>query len=492
VSWRRLMAAALVLLAMLALAAPGRVVGDCGVALLVSSGPWRLETVREVYSIVPGLVPPGRTANTSSPVPSRAESVLVAELRPPLPPSTSQRLCLRSAEPLVEACSGGNSSRGGGGGGGGGDGNQGGSGLLFVNELGAPLGPCLEIDAGGRSAATTRQRPRRDDCWPGGGYCSDGSGSWGLAPITPAPTSGGMRAVQLRAQLVASLYQDTDGATTTTTGELTYHVHMGCVLGVAAAGGAGGVQWADPKARFCPACAPRDGATSVGSGGAAQTRMPQNMQQQYKQQQQYMQQLLLQPNKQPPRSALIPTAAMRIAMQTQPETAAAPPASTPQQQQQQQQKQQKQQAQHVQSAVPHATLGRLTLAPIGSNSTACLRCPSGSNKAPQPSSWTCVAGMPRGFEAISVRMGNAGNPQCASWDGRACIRGRHGCSQLASFLRENGTVQLAPLTCGPAHAVAWPAIGTGYGTSGHWCVVAREALQDAQPLQHDGRCMSGA
>lgn len=162
--------------------------------------------------------------------------------------------------------------------------------------------------------------------------------------------------------------------------------------------------------------------------------------------------------------------------------------------------------------------GKLVSVQSITQSNSCMHCPVRSSKAREPmalvpgsSSWKCIPGMPKGFEAIAVRMGPGGNPQCASADGKTCLRNigkAVTCQAIAALLNtvpvsrnkwqpagvisarvtaEAGVALMKPLTCGAAHAAVWPRV-TGYSTPGHWCTVARNWLQDRQP-QVQGRCI---
>lgn len=58
--------------------------------------------------------------------------------------------------------------------------------------------------------------------------------------------------------------------------------------------------------------------------------------------------------------------------------------------------------------------------------------------------------------------------ECASLDGKACLRGR-GTTSCQAWVKEltSGKAQAKPLTCGPAHKAVHGI--TGYDTPGHWC-----------------------
>lgn len=160
----------------------------------------------------------------------------------------------------------------------------------------------------------------------------------------------------------------------------------------------------------------------------------------------------------------------------------------------------------------------LSVQPV-QRSSSCLHCPVRSSKpndaaalAAGSGSWRCIPGMPKGFESITVRMGTGGNPECASVNGKTCLRNigaAKTCQAMAALLNpgpsvnrpspavitervtaEAGVPVLKPLTCGAAHAAVWPGV-TGYTTPGHWCLTSRDWLQDAQPLVL-GRCNSQA
>jgi hypothetical protein len=129
------------------------------------------------------------------------------------------------------------------------------------------------------------------------------------------------------------------------------------------------------------------------------------------------------------------------------------------------------------------------LANIASSSN-CLRCPVRSSKAREALTplggaaavWKCIPGMPRLFETVPVRMGFGGHPECASTNGKTCLRNLPGAGSCQAMLPQlnSGKVVLQPLVCGAAHALKWPG-DTGYSTAGHWCNVAREWFQDLQP-----------
>lgn len=150
------------------------------------------------------------------------------------------------------------------------------------------------------------------------------------------------------------------------------------------------------------------------------------------------------------------------------------------------------------------------------SSSTCMKCPVRSSKAAEAiarvqgaSNWRCVPGMPKGFETIAVRMGAGGHPECASINGRTCLRSigtavtcqavtaalNKGSSpiqargaQSAAITSEAGSPTLRPLACGAAHAAVWSG-DTGYKTPGHWCSVSRDWLHERQPSVQ-GKCVT--
>jgi hypothetical protein len=97
-------------------------------------------------------------------------------------------------------------------------------------------------------------------------------------------------------------------------------------------------------------------------------------------------------------------------------------------------------------------------------------------------------GLLPGFETINVRMSSSGHPECASINGKKCLRATWGlvkgaktCGDMAARLNRDSKAAgqpLVPLQCGPKHLQAWTI--TGYDQPGHWCNVAREYFQDYQ------------
>eukprot|EP00882_Tetradesmus_deserticola_P007581 GHRQ01007985.1.p1 GENE.GHRQ01007985.1~~GHRQ01007985.1.p1 ORF type:complete len:390 (+),score=73.58 GHRQ01007985.1:224-1393(+) len=145
-----------------------------------------------------------------------------------------------------------------------------------------------------------------------------------------------------------------------------------------------------------------------------------------------------------------------------------------------------------------ACSGKAIALASAASSSNCLRCPSRSSKAREAltplgaaaASWKCIPGMPKLFETVPVRMGLGGHPECASTNGKICLRGLPGASSCQAMLPQltgEKVATLQPLVCGAAHAKKWPG-NTGYNTAGHWCNVAREWFQDLQPTVL-GKCV---
>jgi hypothetical protein len=83
--------------------------------------------------------------------------------------------------------------------------------------------------------------------------------------------------------------------------------------------------------------------------------------------------------------------------------------------------------------------------------------------------------VPIQFFATPFRF-NGKDVECASLDGKVCLRG--GVKTCQAWVKEltSGKVQPKPLTCGAAHKAAYGI--TGYDTPGHWCY-ALKAFYDA-------------
>jgi hypothetical protein len=139
-----------------------RIRSFAGILRIPSGAKWNNTKTHEVYSIVPeftaGDKTPPFTTRLATPRPSEVE--LYVDVRPPVPPSTRPRICLRSTQVLKTACGAGASKRG--------SPNLAVSAsetdpespLFPVGRLGAPLGPCLEVSADGkRGAASTSKSP---------------------------------------------------------------------------------------------------------------------------------------------------------------------------------------------------------------------------------------------------------------------------------------------------------------------------------------------
>jgi hypothetical protein len=110
-----------------------------------------------------------------------------------------------------------------------------------------------------------------------------------------------------------------------------------------------------------------------------------------------------------------------------------------------------------------------------------------------PTPWSCVPGVPLHFATAVFRLSSTGVPECASADGKTCIRALPRlpgdpppapptCQLLAAQLNGKvlaARVTLVPLRCGEAHARVWGS--TGFDQAGHWCLAARQHLHDTQP-----------
>lgn len=360
---------------------------DCRLGLLkpLPGAAWAITLREEVYSIVPQFVSPGdNTARSQSPI-RPSDSAIYVETRPPLPPSTKTRLCLRSLAPVAAACAAGKPAPAA-------DAPKATDpeSMLFNPADGVPMGPCMELAADGSSALLTVFKPRPASCFPGAGYCTDLTNTWQLFV---SKARDGKQQFTMRIVRERSTYQDTDSSLTTWAAELPLTLTAGCALKVSADAAAAA---ADPAAVFCVAC-----------GGK----------------------------------------------------------------------------------VP-------ALANIASSSS-CLRCPIRSSKAREAltplggaaASWKCIPGMPKLFETVPVRMGLGGHPECASTNGKTCLRNLPGAGTCQAMLPQlnGGKVMLQPLVCGAAHGLKWPK-DTGYSTAGHWCNVAREWFQDVQPTVL-GKCV---
>lgn len=368
------------------LATIAQVACDCRLGILTSAAgaAWAITDQQQVYSIVPQFVPPSDKTVKAQSLTRVSEAQLIVEARPPLPPSTKARLCIRSLAPTAAACSGRKPAAAP-------DAPQATdtASLLFNATEGVPLGPCMELSADGTAASRKIEKPHPPDCWPGSQYCTDHSTSWHLFTNK---TKSGQQQFTLRITRERSTYQDTDGSSLTWVAELPLTLTAGCALKVSA-----GVAAADASTTFCTSCT---------SNGAKLSSI--------------------------------------------------------------------------------------------STSSSCMRCPARSSKAKEAlaavgAPWSCIPGMPKQFETVPVRMGLGGNPECASLDGRTCLRGLPNaatCQAMLPLLNRASSgpaVVLRPLTCGAAHATKWPGV-TGYTTPGHWCIVAREWFQDLQPTVL-GRCV---
>jgi hypothetical protein len=335
-------------------------------------------------------------------VPRPSEQLVFVETRPALSPKSHTRLCIRSLAPVSATCSSSTSAAA--------PVTNGISppstdpaSFIFNTTEGLPYGPCLELSADDSSAALYVERPPPDDCWPGGGYCSEFATTWNL---TRSPGSSNSQLLfDLQIVRTWATYQDTDGSRGTVSASLTFQLVDGCVFKLHANN-----VTRDPGTSFCMTC----------SGS------------------------------------------------------------------------------------------RVTLASVAS-SKSCVRCPSRSSRAavaasaskmptttaapaPAANSWQCISGLPKGFESIAVRMGPGGNPECASSNGRTCLRNLGTASTCSSMLpllyklpvtvagqssAGRSVVQvLQPLACGAHHKKQWGI--TGYDTAGHWCNIARDWLQDRQ------------
>jgi hypothetical protein len=117
------------------------------------------------------------------------------------------------------------------------------------------------------------------------------------------------------------------------------------------------------------------------------------------------------------------------------------------------------------------------------SSPACVRCPHGTPQQ-APSAWTCIPGLPSGFETIAVRLSSTGVPECASADSRKCSRAPVGTSCGAWVAQLNAAAADAvsgaaaqPLRCGEDHQRAWGI--TGFDTPGHWCNLASDYFRQS-------------
>ena len=122
-------------------------------------------------------------------------------------------------------------------------------------------------------------------------------------------------------------------------------------------------------------------------------------------------------------------------------------------------------------------------------SSSCTYCPYGTSRT-ATSTWLCLKGVRPDHQTFSLRMGYAGRPECASLNGKNCIRsitgpdGKvvFGCAGVAARLNKDPLAAGGPLKtlrCGADHKRAWNI--TGYDEPQHWCLVANEFYQDHQP-----------
>ncbi|KIZ04578.1 hypothetical protein MNEG_3383 [Monoraphidium neglectum] len=118
------------------------------------------------------------------------------------------------------------------------------------------------------------------------------------------------------------------------------------------------------------------------------------------------------------------------------------------------------------------------------DSDQCLDCPQGmyQDQAGSQSCKVCTTAW-RCFPERAVQLGKfsevpfrffgpAGHPQCASVDGKTCLKNATCTDDKLQMVRDlEAAGQLKPLTCGPLHAAKW-AGSTGYSEGpGHWCNV---------------------
>jgi hypothetical protein len=124
-----------------------------------------------------------------------------------------------------------------------------------------------------------------------------------------------------------------------------------------------------------------------------------------------------------------------------------------------------------------------------STSSNCTYCPYGTSRTAM-ATWLCLKGLRPEHQTFAIRMGYAGRPECASINGKNCIRSItapdgtvvSGCAGVASRLNSNPLAAGAPLRtlrCGDDHLRAWNI--TGYDQPQHWCLVANDFFQDNQP-----------
>ena len=133
---------------------PGVAPCHAGLLRVPSGAKWNYTKTHEEYSIIPGFPggpkEPPFTTRLAEPRPSEVE--LYLDIRPPVPPSSRSRVCLRSTQVLKSACGAGASKPG--------SSNMAvaaqptdpESPLFSVGRLAAPLGPCLETSADGKRA----------------------------------------------------------------------------------------------------------------------------------------------------------------------------------------------------------------------------------------------------------------------------------------------------------------------------------------------------